>query len=823
MIARGEERPDEAAAGSAGGARIAAALERIRTHVARPGEIRHLHTVPARAASPAGTPPALDGRLLEYLEESGLWPLWSHQAAAIECALAGRHSVVASSTSSGKSLCYHLPLLHSLLRAPSGYALLLYPTKALAQDQMRALGGMIERLGLEVEAGIYDGDTEPVMRRRLRRTGRIILTNPDMLHTGILPHHGGWAGLFANLRYIVVDELHTLRGIFGAHAGNLMRRLRRIARHHGSDPVFIATSATIANPAEHAERLLGVPVTVIADDGSPRGEKTYVIWNPPLGERPDGMTFRKGAPSVAVRLLPELVRQGVKSICFGRSRNSVELILRYIGERARRRGAGPALRFEAYRAGYLPNERREIEARLFSGDLGGVVATNALELGIDVGGLDACVIAGWPGTVSSFLQQSGRAGRRNAPSVVFLIGGQEPVDQYFMRHPEALFERTPEHATGDWTNPYVRVRHLLCAAYELPLEDRDREFFGDDLPALAALCGEEGKLREAAGAWYYAERDHPAARVKLRTAADENWTIYELGAERVIGELDWVAGLFSLYEGAVYLHRSETYVVEQMDVVNRVVKIRRTETGYYTQALVEKRVTLREKWDGRAEPGARVRVAEVDVVSRVTGYKKVRFHTTENVGYGVVEVPPLELDTVALAIDLDGETLRAGDPWGPDFLRAGMHGLARLAREMLAIRAMCDPADLDTYIDGARIYLYDLYPGGIGYAEVGFEQYRALLLATLDALAGCPCPAGCPSCVLPGSARVETAVEAAILEYPYPKEAARFILHLLLGLERWVPRLEGVALAAPAPPDPPPRPLDARTERRARKALRRGE
>ena len=823
MIQRSDDQRTDASKNSAStdASSVADVLDTLRRRIAGEGEIRHLHVVPAREATTVDRAPALDARLLEYLQGRGIWPLWSHQGEAIERVLAGENVVVSSSTASGKTLCYNLPVLNAVLTGENAYALYLFPTKALAQDQMRALGRMIDDLGIAVEAGIYDGDTEPVLRRRLRKNGRIVLTNPDMLHAAILPHHGGWAGLFSNLRYVVIDEMHTLRGIFGSHVGCVLRRLRRIARHYGSDPVFIGASATIANPEVHGEQLIGQPFARVGDDGSPAGEKTYVIWNPPLFERDDGTSFRKGAPSVAVRVLPELVRQGIKTICFGRTRNTVELILRYVRERGRSRprDKGVAPQLEAYRGGYLPSERRSIERRLFDGDLGGVVATNALELGIDIGGLDSCLITGWPGSVSSFLQQAGRAGRRSGSSLVVLIGGQEPVDQFFMRHPEALFEKNPENATAEWSNPYILVRHLVCAAYELPLGEEDGDLFGEDLVPMLTLLAEDGRLREAAGKWHYAHEDYPAKGVKLRSASDENWTIFEIGAECVVGELDYVAGLFSLYKGAVYLHRTETFLVEEMDVENKLVKIQRTRTGYYTQALVQKNVTVREVWEEREATEAALQLAEVDVISRITGYKKVRFHTVENIGYGEVDVPALELDTVSLVVDLAPSAVAATDPYGPDFLRSGLHGFARLFREMLSIHAMCDPGDLDTFIDGQRVYVYDLYPGGIGYSEIGFEKYRPVLEATLEAVIDCPCPAGCPSCVLPGTTRVESYMEPSILEYPYPKEATRFLLHLLLGKEAYEPTFEPISLPTDRSPAPLPNPLDARTERKVRKAI----
>jgi len=788
-----------------------------------------MRRIEARAARPATAPPELHPRLVERLIARGTWPLYCHQAEAIRRTQAGGAVVIATPTASGKSLCFHLPVLDAVLRGEPARALYLFPTKALAQDQSRSLAAWIDDLGLRLEAGVYDGDTDPVDRRRLRKVGRIVLSNPDMLHAAILPHHTAWAGLFANLRYVIVDELHTLRGIFGSHVGSVMRRLRRIARHHGSDPVFIAASATIANPGEHAERLLGVPVSVVDEDGAPRGAKEVVLWNPPLVAKEDGTRFRKGPASVAVRLLPELVRRGVKTICFGRARNTVELILRYIRERSRRPEEREiAGRIEAYRGGYLPSERRAVEAKLFSGEIGGVVSTNALEMGIDIGELDACLVVGWPGSVSSFLQQIGRAGRRQRTSLAVLIAGQDPIDQYFIRHPEALFGGNPERATIEWANPYILVRHLICAAYELPLDRSDEEFFGEDLLPLLALIGEEGRLREADGRWYHAENGYPAAEVKLRTASDENFTIFELDSGQIVGELDFVAAMLSLYEGAVYIHRTETFIVETMDWVNRLVKIRRTETGYYTQALQQKRVETGELWQEKPIDGARGTLAEVEVITRITGYKKVRFHSIENIGYGEIDLPPLRLDTVAFGIELLGETVRAADRHGPDFLRAGMYGVARLLREMTAIRAMCDPADLDTFVDGDRIHLYDLYPGGIGYSEVAFERSREVLEATLEAVLACPCPAGCPSCVLPGStgptaptgAAPGGAVETSGLEYPYPKEAVRFLLHRLLGLPDHEPRLEGVSVATPPDAGALPPSLDPRTERKARKALR---
>lgn len=800
---------------------VAEVVERLRERFAGADDVRWVEHLQARPANFCNEPPQLHEKIVTHLKKSGVWPLYSHQKAAIDSILLREHTVISSSTASGKTLCYNLPVLDAMLRSESGHALYLFPTKALTQDQHRGLTELIDDLDIKLETGIYDGDTEPVTRRRLKRSGRIILTNPDMLHASILPHHGSWAGLFANLSHVVIDEIHTLRGIFGSHVSNVLRRLRRIARHHGSEPVFIGASATVSNPGEHAERLLNLPVEVIADDGAPRGSKTVVLWNPPLFTRDDGTRFRKGPSSVAVRLLPELIRKGIKTICFGRTRNTIELILRYIRERASRSPQQREIseKIEAYRGGYLPSERRSIESQLFNGDLQGVVSTNALEMGIDIGGLDGCLIVGWPGSVCSFLQQSGRAGRRLGESLVILIAGQDPIDQYFMRHPEALFRCNPESAVIEGENPYIRVRHLVCAAYELPITAEETDLFGKDLVPMVSLLAEEGKLKEDDGKWFHHLEGYPAAQLKLRTASDENFTILELGSERIVGELDYVAAMLSLYEGAVYIHRTETHIVEEMDWVNRIVKIRATATGYYTQALCQKRVTCHDQWGSKEIDGGRLRLVEVDVRTRVTGYKKVRFHTVENIGFGQIDLPPIELDTVSMELDISRPTVLAAEKFGADFFRSGMFGVARLLRDLLAIRTMCDPGDIDTHVEGTTIHLYDLYPGGIGYSEVGFERYQEVLEDTLEAVVDCPCEAGCPSCVLPGASRIESYLDPDLLEYPYPKEATRFLLHRLLGLPDHVPTFKGVPVTcAPLPAIPVPA-LPVETERKVRKAI----
>jgi DEAD/DEAH box helicase domain-containing protein len=823
---RGE---DPGAARSAPGALESFGEEFLR-RAAHAGEICKVHDVPPRPARHAPLPAGLDPRWRGFLARRGIDSLYAHQARAIELALAGRNVAVVSSTASGKTLCYNIPVIERFLRGERSYALYIYPTKALAQDQLRVLTEMLADLDIGVEAGVFDGDTDPVLRRRLRRHGRLILTNPDMLHQAILPQHGGWAGLFSGLSTVVLDEIHSLRGIFGSNVACALRRLRRLAAHHGAAPVFICASATIANPREHAERLLGAPVEVVDEDGAPRGRKTFVLWNPPLYRRPDGSEGRKGPVSVAVRILPELLRREVRTICFARARNTVELILRYVWDRLEKgQGTRPlAAKLEAYRAGYLPAERRQIEGRLFSGDLLGVVSTNALELGIDVGSLDACLLVGYPGTVASVLQRAGRAGRRGQSSLVIYIASPEPIDQYFMRHPESFFERSPESAIVEPENPYVLTKHLICAAYELPLAPADEALFGKDFRGILGLLAEGDRLREAGGRWYSVERDFPHKRVHLRTAGDENFTIYELESNRVIGELDYVAGLLSLYEGAVYMHRSETHVVEELDVENQIARIRRGETGYYTQALCQKRVRVDEEAEASPWRRSRLALGDVTVETRVTGFKKVRFHTVENVGYGEVDLPPLVLETVALYLDLPEELVRDAMRFGADFFHSGLDGVARLFSNFMPFFVMADPQDIDHFVDSRRLYFYDLYPGGIGYAEKAYELFERILDATLEHLAACDCRAGCPGCVLPASSRVVTlpsraegAAEPAVLEFPFPKEAARYLLHALLEKEPYAPRLEAAASPAAGTALEPREVLDPRTARKVERAIRR--
>ena len=760
-----------------------------------------------------------------FLSSRGIEKLYSHQAEAIAKVGAGQNVVVVSGTASGKTLCYNLPVLDHFLKEGNGYALYLFPTKALSQDQMRVFEDLRQGVGIEAEAGVYDGDTEPAFRRRLKRHGRVIMTNPDMLHRSLLPYHGGWVGLFSGLKYVVIDEIHSLRGIFGSNVANVLRRLRRLCAHYGSNPQFIGASATIANPQEHAERLVGAPFETVTQDGSPRGKRTVVVWNPPVELRPDGSRYRKGPLSVGVRLLPELLKRGIRTIGFCQARSTVELVLRYVWDRMKSNESTQPLvdKLESYRAGYLPYERREIERRLFSGDLLGVVSTNALELGLDIGGLDACILIGYPGTIASFQQRAGRAGRRARHSLVLFVGGSDPIDQYFMRHPQSLLEKSPESAVIEQQNHYILTKHLVCAAYELPLTDADAEWFvGGDLGlfnGVLNLLSESELLREAAGAWYYMRGDFPAKKVKLRTVGDENFTIYECNTNRIIGELDYVAGLLSLYEGAIYIHRSETHFVEELDVTNQIARLRKDDSGYYTQSLCQKKVRVEDRIEARPWRRTELELSEVTVETSITGFKKVRFQTRENIGYGEVDLPPILLDTVSLHLDIPEELVERAMEFGADFFQSGLHGLARVFTSFMPILVMAEVRDVDYYIDGRRLYVYDLYTGGIGYAEKAFEVFERILQAAFDHVRLCSCAAGCPGCVLPTSTRYEISMEPTIKEYPYPKEAALYLLHELLEQGPYRPRLEPVVLDPTRPAVEPQEPLDPRVQKRVKRAI----
>lgn len=716
-------------------------------------EIAHLEHLPEREAVHADLSEPLPEALQRLLEAQGIERLYVHQARAIEHARAGEHVAVATGTASGKSLAYHLPILERLLLDPEAIALYLFPTKALAQDQLRGLErfrDLSPALRPILRAGTYDGDTPTSARRRLREEANAILTNPDMLHQGILPYHSRWARVFSNLRYVVVDEMHTYRGIFGSHVANVLRRLRRVARHYGADPQFLLSSATIRNPGEQAALLVSDEVRVVDQDGAPRGPKLFAFWNPmPRGGDTPG---RASASVEAERILVSLMRRDVQTIVFTKSRIAAELIYRYTRERLANDPDGLADRLSPYRGGYLPEERRAIERRLFDGELRGVVATNALELGIDVGTLDAAVLVGFPNTIASTWQQAGRAGRSQGASLAVVIAYDDPIDQYLMRHPEYFFAQSPESAVLDPENPYVLASHLACAAYELPLAPEDEALFGARAPRLAALLEEEGTLTSLDGRRYWAQPDYPAGKVSLRTISDDTYSILDVKRENaVIANVDAISALELVYPEAIYLHEGNTYFVRELDLEQKVAYVEAREVDYYTQPVLDTRLKLLETRETKRYGDAEIGFGQADVNWATVAMKKIRFRSLDAIGYHPLELPRLNLDTVAFWIRPD-EAARAAVRVKGLNPAEGLSGLRNLLITLLPLHVMCDRPDLGGILNSSNLgeqalFIFDRYPGGLGYSERGYAIVGELLSSSLALVEDCPCELGCPSCV----------------------------------------------------------------------------
>jgi DEAD/DEAH box helicase domain-containing protein len=756
---------------------VTALLQRMTARRDYAGQLEHVEELPERAGRFAAPAQPLPAPVARVLAARGVEQLYVHQAAALDAARAGRDWVAVTGTASGKTLCYNLPILEAALQL-GGRALYLYPTKALAQDQMKGLLELVSgdaELAAAIRPGVYDGDTPPAQRRRIRNEANLVLTNPDMLHAGILPYHPKWAELFASLRYVVLDEVHTYRGILGAHVSAVLRRLMRVCRHYGSQPVFLATSATIANPGELVGRLIGRDVEVIDDDGSPRGRKFFALWNPaPLGR---DMLARRSANDDAVTWLAEAIDAGGQALAFTRTRQSTELIHRYLRDALEASRSPHADKVRAYRGGYLPNERREIEQDLFAGRLRAVAATNALELGIDIGSLDLAVLVNYPGTIASCWQQAGRSGRRHDESLAVLLAGNDPVDQYLLRHPQYFFAQSPEHAVVDPDNPYVLAKHLKAAAFELPLADDDLAAFGPLAgPIAEALCGEE-QLVDVKGAYYHPGGQNPAVGVSLRHMSDNTFAIVLMDGKpgpakpqaagrvaptahrpppaadfNVIAQVDAISAPELVYPEAVYLHDGETYLVRELDLNGKVAYVERRETDYYTQAVLESNVKIAgERATSDAQPAALVAYGDVDVTWQTVAFKKIKFATRENIGLGPVDIPAQQLNTTALWLVPDDGVRRALKAEG---LKAGegLMGLRNLAVVALPFVAMCDSRDLGGTVNSHNLgrptlIVYDRYPGGLGYSEKGFARIDELLAVCREMVEGCPCASGCPSCV----------------------------------------------------------------------------
>ncbi len=751
------------------------------------GFITAIRRIPAEEARYDDFPPGIDPRLRAALARRGIDRLYTHQARAIEHALAGRHVVVTTPTASGKTLCYNIPVMSGILADPSTRALYLFPTKALAQDQLAELDRLTQEISTsaDVEVGVftYDGDTPQDARRAIRGRAHVVLTNPDMLHSGVLPHHPKWAKLFENLRYIVIDELHAYRGVFGSHLGNVLRRLRRVCEHYGSSPTFICSSATIANPVELAESLTERPFVLVNESGAPRGEKWMLFVNPPIVNRQLGI--RRSYISQARSIALEFLNKGLQVIVFAQSRLSTEILTRYLKD-AHEGPPGASDVIRGYRGGYLPHRRREIEKGLRDGTVRGVVSTNALELGIDIGALDVAVLAGYPGTIASTWQRSGRAGRRGSRSAAVLVASSAPLDQFVVRHPSYFFDASPEHALVNPDNLQILVDHIKCAAFELPFATT--EAFGkENLQDILGILSEEGFVhlsRSAAaegatGHWHWTNESYPADAVSLRTVSSDNFVVVDkTDTTCVIGETDFNTALEILHEKAIYIVEGRLYQVEELDFEGRKAYVRHIDCDYYTDAITNSRVTPLDTAAVEGErPGALPAHGDVHVVSRVVGFKKIKFYTNENVGSGELDLPERQMHTTSYWLTIPRELMTAL-PFSSDDRRDGVVGMSYAMRQIAQLLLMCDARDIGVSIgpareatedgqessaavpasawgasvqdgDEPRVFIYDNYPGGIGFSEPLFRMHADLLARTRELIAACPCESGCPSCVGP--------------------------------------------------------------------------
>ena len=817
--------------------------------------------LPAVAASYAPFPERIDERLRRALAARGIEQLYTHQAEAFDHALSGRNVVTITPTASGKTLCHNAPVLNAILQDPSSRALYLFPTKALAQDQLAELHGLVELIAQQSACGqrevpsafarsasagqpsagddsgrghgevapeigvfTYDGDTPSDARRAIRGKAHIVLSNPDMLHSGILPHHPRWAKLFENLKFVVIDELHAYRGVFGSHLSNILRRLQRVCRHYGSDPIFICSSATIANPRELAEGLTGRPFELIDRSGAPRGEKFFLFVNPPVVNAQLGI--RRSYLSEARRVALEFLKHNLQLILFAQSRLATEILTTYLKD-AYQGAPGSADVIRGYRGGYLPNRRREIERGLRDGQVRAVVSTNALELGIDIGALDVSVMAGYPGTIAATWQRAGRAGRRSTRSAAVLVASSAPIDQFIIRNPSYFFESSPEHALINPDNLHILLDHVKCAAFELPFK-ADDSFGAENLQEILSVLAEEGFVHQADGQWNWTNESYPADAVSLRSVSSDNFVIVDItNGERVIGETDFTSGPATLHEKAIYIIEGALFQVERLDFDGRKAYVRSVDCDYYTDAITYTKVTILDTFDTDAgardagsgvrndddeesaklriprpvpHPAPRIPVAtvkrshgEVHVVSRVVGFKKIKFYTNENVGSGELDLPEQQMHTSSYWLTIPSWVM-ASLPYGADDRRDGVIGLAFAMRNIAQLLLMCDRHDIGLSVDGGflersartggtggvpdalatepNVFIYDNYPGGIGFSRPLFEMHGLLLERTRDLITGCPCDSGCPSCVGPEG---NTG--------PHAKDAASLILERLLAVK----------------------------------------
>jgi DEAD/DEAH box helicase domain-containing protein len=717
--------------------------------------VTHWEVVPARAGKYADIPATVDSRIRAALASRGIDRIYSHQLATWEEVRAGRSVVLVSPTASGKTLAYNLPVLQALLEDPDARALYLFPTKALSQDQQSELNEVVLGGDIPVKIFTYDGDTPGSIRISARDEGRIIITNPDMLHTGILPNHPKWIKALRRLKYVVIDEMHSYRGVFGSHMTSVIRRLKRIAAFYGATPIFICCSATIGNPHELARKILEQEVTLVDDNGSPSGERHFVLYNPPLVDRVQGI--RRSVVLESQRIATRLLKAGVKTIVFARSRIRTELIAGYIRDSLKNFYTdNHGITVQSYRGGYLPTERRAIERGLRDGSIQGVVSTNALELGIDIGGLDASILAGFPGTIASSWQQAGRAGRRNTVSLSILVASSSATDQFVIQHPEYFFSRSPENGYIDPGNSFIQTDQLKCAVFELPFADG--EPFGEGAADVLASLAEQGVVRHAGGKWYWSDRSYPAENVSLRTTTPENVVIVDTTAGRneVIGEMDMPSAKLLVFDHAIYIHLGEQFAVKQLDLANRRCFVEEAHTDYWTDSIVKTDIKVLSQDEERSAAAIRVVLGDILVRTQATKFKKLKYHTNENVGYGDITLPADEMHTRSAVLLLD-----AASAPGKRFAELPeteqgivIQRLGVLMRTVAPVFLLCDPRDLgvservrDPHFEVPCLFVYDQYPGGIGLSEGFLRDLPRIVRSAREVVERCPCARGCPSCI----------------------------------------------------------------------------
>lgn len=740
-------------------------LHEFRTNDRYKESIVHWRELEAVEAKSVDFPLDLDIRIQQALRRRGIGSLYSHQYESFKITQKHENVVAVTPTASGKTLCYNLPVLQEISENAESRALYLFPTKALAQDQKSEINEIIEEMGMDVKCFTYDGDTAPNIRQAVRKAGHVVITNPDMLHSAILPHHTKWVAFFENLKYIIIDELHTYRGVFGSHVANVIRRLKRIARYYGSNPTFICTSATIANPKELAEELTGEAMRLIDKNGAPRGKKHFLFYNPPIVNKP--LNIRKSTTVEVNELAKTFLENQIQTIVFARSRVRVEIILSHLQSLTKKQ-IGPKT-IQGYRGGYLPKQRREIERGLRSGEIIGVVSTNALELGVDIGQLQVCIMTGYPGSIASAWQQAGRAGRRQNESVIVMVANSTPLDQYIVSNPDYFFDRNPESARINPNNLIILVDHLKCAAYELPFK-KDETFDGVDIEDILEFLTDEQVLHHRADKWYWMNDAFPAHGISLRSASQENVVIIDqsdVANPTVIGEMDRFSAMTLLHDEAIYLHQGVQFQVEYLDWDEKKAFVREVAVEYFTDANLAVQLRVLEEDQSTNVSKATINYGDVMVNAKATIFKKIKLSTFENIGSGPIHLPEEELHTNAMWIQFSEELVKK---FGEKRFESALTGLAQLLQQVAPVYVMCDQHDLHAvpqmkaeHTELPTIFLYDRYPGGIGLAKDVYRNLSVILNQVNTLVTTCSCELGCPACI--GSENSEGDAKALVRRF----------------------------------------------------------